>query len=65
MCSQAEHERQIRMRLELQDVERQQLHIKAAKKQAEKEEDDQFRQEVNTVLLWGLIFADLWFLNIK
>lgn len=42
----AEHERQIRMRLELQDVERQQLHIKAAKKQAEKEEDDQFRQEM-------------------
>ena len=34
------------MRLELQEVERQQIHIKAAKKQAEKEEDDRFRQEV-------------------
>ena len=43
---QAERERQIRMRLELQEVERQQIYVKAAKKQAEKEEDDRFRQEV-------------------
>lgn len=42
----AEREKQIRMRLELQEVERQQLQVKAAKKQAEKDEDDQFRQEM-------------------
>ena len=36
------------MRLELQEVERQQIHIKAAKKEAEKQEDDRFRQEVRT-----------------
>jgi len=34
------------MRLELQEVERQQLHVKDAKKQLEKSEDERFRQEM-------------------
>ena len=38
------------MRLELQEVERQQLHVKQVKKHAEKEEDDRFRQEVSEII---------------
>ena len=34
------------MRLELQEVERQQLEIKASKRHAERQEDEAFRQEM-------------------
>lgn len=42
----AEREKRIRMRLELQEVERQQLEIKASKRHAERQEDEAFRQEM-------------------
>lgn len=52
-------ERRIRQRLELQEQHAQQMHFKQLRQDAQKEEEEQFRQQV------GLLFPFMIFFNNK
>ena len=59
LCWQAEIERQIRQKIEMQSTHAQQMHYKALRMQAEKEEEDEFRKQVGALSLIDISISSL------